>query len=191
MVGMKAAHLEFCASPTWRQMVEEQILPDALRHVELGPDVVEVGPGPGFTTDVLRTLTDHLTAVEIDEDLAASLAHRLAGSNVEVVRGDARALDLPDDRFSGATSFHMLHHVPTAEAQDKVLSELARVLMKGGRLVAADGVFSESSQGFHQDDNYNPIDPELLGPRLESAGFTSVAVDRHDLGWFCTAVKVG
>ena len=122
---MNSGHLEFCASPQWRQTVEEMILPEALRGVDLGTDVIEVGPGPGFTTDVLRTRTPRLTAVEVDNDLATSLGERLAGTNVQVVCGDATALDFGDSCFTGAASFHMLHHIATDEAQDQVLSELA------------------------------------------------------------------
>jgi 16S rRNA A1518/A1519 N6-dimethyltransferase RsmA/KsgA/DIM1 with predicted DNA glycosylase/AP lyase activity len=121
---MNSAHLEFCASPEWRTIVEEMILPDALRNVELGTEVIEIGPGPGFTTDVLRNLTDHLVAVEVDPDLAVSLESRLEGTNVRVVRGDATSLDFPDDRFSGAASFHMLHHIATDDAQIRRLRSL-------------------------------------------------------------------
>jgi SAM-dependent methyltransferase len=184
---MNQGHLEFCASPLWRQMVEETILPEALRGVVLGDDVVEVGPGPGLTTDVLRTRTARLTAVEFDPELAAALAERLAGTNVEVMCGDATALDVPDDRFTGAASFHMLHHIPTSAAQDCVLAELARVLKPGGVLVAADGIDNEGTRQFHADDIYNPIDPQPLYGRLTEAGFTAVEVRVYDLGWICTA----
>ena len=186
---MNAAHLEVCASEGWRQIVQELILPDALAGVALGDDVIEVGPGPGFTTDVLRTRTARLTAVEIDPDLARGLAERLAGTNVVVVCGDATALDLEADRFSAAASFHMLHHVETDAAQDRVFAELARVLRPGGVLVAADGVEDPGSRAFHADDTYNPVDPDVLEHRLGAAGFTAVTVGRHDLGWFCTAVR--
>lgn len=130
---MNSYHLQFCASPEWRQTVEQTILPRALRDVDLGPVVVEIGPGPGFTTDVLRTKVDHLTAVELDPDLAVALAARLAGTNVDVVQGDASALEFPDARFSGAASFHMLHHIEPDDAQDRVFCELARVLRPGER----------------------------------------------------------
>jgi 16S rRNA A1518/A1519 N6-dimethyltransferase RsmA/KsgA/DIM1 with predicted DNA glycosylase/AP lyase activity len=43
------------------------------------------GPGPGFTTDILRYKTKSLTAVEIDPALFKSLSERLAGSNVQVL----------------------------------------------------------------------------------------------------------
>ena len=173
---MNPGHMEFCASDDWRRLVQETILPAALRDVALGDDVLEIGPGPGFTTDVLRNGTARLTAVEIDEGLAARLADGLAGGNVDVVLGDAAALDFPDHRFSGAASFHMLHHIAPAEQQDRVFSELARVLVPGGSLVAADGVYSEGSAVFHEEDTYNPIDPEDLAARLGRAGFTEVEV---------------
>jgi SAM-dependent methyltransferase len=179
--------MEYCASEDWRRVVHDTILPVALHEVELGDDAIEIGPGPGFTTDILRTRTAHLTAVELDQGLAASLTARLAGANVEVVVGDATALDFPSERFSGAASFHMLHHIEPAEAQDRVFAELARVLTPGSMLVAADGVYSEGSALFHEDDTYNPIDPDELEPRLTAAGFSGVRVRTYDLGWVCTA----
>jgi SAM-dependent methyltransferase len=184
---MNPGHMEYCASDDWRQLVHETILPTALAGVTLGDDALEIGPGPGFTTDILHTKTAHLTAVELDEGLAAGLAARMAGTNVEVVVGDATALDFEAERFTGAASFHMLHHIAPAEAQDRVFAELARVLVPGATLVAADGVYSEGSAAFHQDDTYNPIDPVELDPRLRAAGFGSVRVRTYDLGWVCTA----
>ena len=142
------------------------VLPEALRGVSLGADVIEVGPGPGLTTDVLRTLSARLTAVEFDPRWRPALAERLAGSNVEGGPGDATCLGLPTGRFTGATSFHMLHHVPTTDAQDRVFAELARVLRLGGALVAADSVEDEGLRAFHVDDIYNPIDPATFERRL-------------------------
>ncbi len=184
---MNSYHLQFCASPEWRQTVEQTILPRALRDVDLGPVVVEIGPGPGFTTDVLRTKVDHLTAVELDPDLAVALAARLAGTNVDVVQGDASALEFPDARFSGAASFHMLHHIEPDDAQDRVFCELARVLRPGGAFVAADGMENEGTRAFHNDDVYNPIEPEDLRRRLTDAGFSDIEIGVYDLGWLCTA----
>jgi SAM-dependent methyltransferase len=184
---MNRDHMEYCASDDWRRVVHDTILPVALHDVELGDAALEIGPGPGFTTDILRTKTAHLTAVEIDEGLAAGLARRMAGANVEVVVGDATALEFPAGRFSGAASFHMLHHIEPDEAQDRVFAELARVLVPGATLVAADGIYSEGSAVFHEDDTYNPIDPAELEPRLRAAGFEDVRVRTYDLGWVCRA----
>jgi SAM-dependent methyltransferase len=180
-------HLQFCASAEWRTMVEETILPRALAGVDLGASVVEIGPGPGFTTDVLMARVDHLTAVELDVDLARSLADRLEGTNVTVVLGDATALEFPDDVFSGAASFHMLHHIEADEDQQRVLAELARVLRPGATLVAADGIENEATRAFHDDDIYNPIDPDDLRRWLAAAGFSAIDIAVYDIGWVCTA----
>jgi SAM-dependent methyltransferase len=179
--------MEFCASEDWRRMVQDTILPEALRGVALGDGAIEIGPGPGFTTDVLRTMTARLTAVEIDAGLAATLATRLSGGNVDVVVGDATALDYGPDTFTGAASFHMLHHIAPDSAQDRVFAELARVLVPGSVLVAADGTYNEGTAAFHEGDTYNPIDPDDLAGRLGRAGFEDVEVRTYDLGWVCTA----
>jgi SAM-dependent methyltransferase len=184
---MNHAHMEFCSSPQWRAMIEEQILPPVLRDHDLGDDVIEIGPGPGFTTDVLRRRAARVTAVEIDEVLAERLATRLADTNVEVVRADASRSGLESDRFSGAGSFNMLHHVPTAEAQDAILAELGRVLRPGAVLVAADAVYSADLLAFHEGDTYNPIDPDGLAARLDGAGFERITIERFEFGWMCTA----
>jgi len=50
--------------------------------------MVEVGPGFGLATDVLRQRVGNLTAVEIDPALAVGLALRLTGTNVNVLQAD-------------------------------------------------------------------------------------------------------
>jgi len=56
----------------------------------------------------------------------------------------------------------MLHHVPTAELQDRIFAELARVVAPGGTVVLCDSVYSDALAGFHVDDTFNPVDPALL-----------------------------
>ena len=63
----------------------------------------------------------------------------------------------------------MLHHVAPPPAQDRAFAELARVLVPGGVLVAADGVHMRGTVAFHEGDTYNPIDPEDLVGRLATA----------------------
>ena len=184
---MNEAHMAFCPSEEWRQILEEHVLPPALDGVDLGDDVLEIGPGPGFVTDVLRQRFAHVTAVEIDPVLYEPLAERLTGSNVDVLLGDAADLSLADDRFSGAASDNMLHHVPTDELQDRIFAELARVLRPGGTLVAVDGTHNEGTEAFHEGDTYNPIETEDVAARVEAAGFTDIEVRGFDLGWICTA----
>ncbi len=177
---MNEAHLVVCASTEWGEFLRTVVLPASLAGVDLGDDVLEIGPGPGLTTDVIRGVAHTLTAVELDADLAAALRARMRGTNVEVITASAAELPLPSDRFSAAVSFTMLHHVPTAELQDQIFAELARVVAPGGVVVLSDSVGSEALCNFHADDTYNPIDPSTLLTRLRAAGFVDVTVDADD-----------
>ncbi|OWY60559.1 SAM-dependent methyltransferase [cyanobacterium TDX16] len=179
---------ELCASPEWRTHVQTTVLPAVLAEVDLGDDLLEVGPGYGATTDWLRNRVDRLTVVEVDGDLAGPLERRYAGSNVRVVRGDATEMDFDDARFSAGVSFFMLHHVPSPEAQDRLFAEVARVLAPGAPFVAVDSLHSDDLEAWHVGDTFNPIDPDGLATRLVAAGMVEPEVQMHpDAGWIAHA----
>ena len=161
-------------------MLETDLLPWLVGVADLGDDVLEVGPGPGLTTDLLRARADRVTAVEVDGALAAALAERLSGSNVEVIHGDGTDTGLASGRFSAATSFAMLHHMPTPELQDRLFAELYRVLRPGGAFVGTDSRDLEAIRAGHVDDVFVPVDPATLGNRLEAVGFRGLMVDVGD-----------
>jgi SAM-dependent methyltransferase len=177
-MNMNRMHRRFCASPGWAEFVRTELIPDELDGLDLGDDLLEIGPGPGLTSEVLQKRSPRFTALELDEALAASLAHRLQAEHVEVVNGDATAMPFDSDRFSSAVCFTMLHHVPTAELQDRLFSEVQRVLRPGGLFAGSD-----SNPGrnlffklLHIGDIKNLVDPGTLSSRLEAAGFHSVEV---------------
>lgn len=173
---MNEAHLRLCSSPEWQEVVEKEILPHAVGDRYLGEVVLEVGAGPGLTTDAIRQTVPSLTAVELDEELASKLARRLSGTNVEVVCADATELPFDDDLFSSALTFTMLHHVPTGRLQDRVFEELCRVLRPGGLLVGSDSVDTSARRELHEGDIFNPVDPKTLPQRLRQAGFVDISL---------------
>lgn len=184
---MNEAHAA-CGGPEWRGMMRH-IVPSAIGDVELGDDVLEVGPGYGAATDVVSELVPRLTAVEIDQELATFLTERFAAlDHVRILRGDATALEFGDARFTGAICFTMLHHVPTVELQDRLFAEVHRVLRPGAALVASDNLASDELEANHQDDTYNPVDPASLAARLEGAGFHDVAVTTNPFAWQAVAL---
>ena len=73
--------------PAWADKLVEAIGPGT------GDRFLEIGPGPGALTLRLAPRVAHLTAVEVDRDLAAALEPQLP-SNVEVLVADFLALDL-------------------------------------------------------------------------------------------------
>jgi len=184
------AHLEALASEEWRQTLRDRALPFAfggLSVADLGDDVLEIGPGPGLTTELLAPQVARLTSVEIDTALARSLAERMVGTNVDVIEADATAMPFEDGRFTGAATIAMFHHVPSAELQDALLADVLRVLRPGGVLVASDSVASDDLERFHEDDIYNPIDPSTLPGRLDRIGYVEVDIDVNAYAWACRA----
>ncbi|TDD90490.1 class I SAM-dependent methyltransferase [Actinomadura rubrisoli] len=172
---MNRFHQWCCRSASWAKQVERQLLPWALDGADLGPEVLEIGPGYGATTRVLRRRVPNLTALEIDPALAGRL-RTLAGTSVEVVEGDGTAMPFPDEAFSGAVCFTMLHHVPSPRAQDRLFAEACRVLRPGGLFAGSDGLDRRGFRLIHLFDTLVVVDPDTLPARLEAAGFADVAI---------------
>ena len=177
---MNDVHLEYLASDQWAETLKTELLPWVERIGDLGENVLEIGPGPGRTTDLLRERAKHVTAVEMDERLADELRTRLADSNVEVITGDGSKTELPTDHFSTVTAFSVLHHMPSSAAQDRLFSELNRVLRPGGVFVGTDSRDTEMIRLGHVDDTFVPVDPDTLPKRLQAAGFADVDLDTTD-----------
>src|SRR5216683_7847552 len=188
---MNLAHRWLCRSARWKNTVEKYSMPWTLKGVDLGANVLEVGPGPGVTTDLLRGRVEYLTCVEIDRALADSLARRMAGQNVTVLCEDATAMSLPAARFDGAVSFTMLHHVQSKELQDRLLAEVARVLRPGGVFAGTDSISSPLFRLMHVFDTMVVVNPNSLPKRLEAAGFADVQVDVNQYAFRFRARRVG
>jgi len=169
-------HAKLMPSPEWATHIQDEVLPQATADVELGADLLELGPGPGAATDWLRRRVRRLVAVEQEEEAAARLADRFAGTNVKVACGDAAALGYPDESFDTVATCTMLHHVPTRARQDKVLAEAFRVLRPGGAFLGSDSLPSDGLHQFHEGDTYNPVEPATFLTRLQTVGFTAITL---------------
>jgi len=174
---MNHLHRWYCRSELWKRTLETEILPWALQGVELGEHVLEIGPGPGLTTDWLETRCRHLTCLEIDPDLARSLKQRKASRGRQVHCGDATVMPYPDGSFSAVVLFTVLHHVPSPEKQNRLFTEAYRVSKPGGVFAGVDSLPSMLMKLFHIGDTMVPVDPGALPARLESAGFCNVTTE--------------
>jgi ubiquinone/menaquinone biosynthesis C-methylase UbiE len=175
---MNSAHSLICSSGWWQRTVERELLPWGLGDVDLGDEVLEIGPGFGATTRVLARRPGRLTIVELSESYCARLASRL-GREIEIVQADATAMPFERERFSGVVCFTMLHHVPSAELQDRLLGEVHRVLRPGGVFAGTDSLGTgRAFRLLHVRDTLVPVAPETLPARLERAGMIEPRVDR-------------
>lgn len=182
---MNLLHRWYCNSDGWARTLQEQMLPASLKGIDLGDDLLEIGPGPGKATDWLRTRAAHITSIEIDGKLADALKARMHDTNVTVVEGDASAMPFPDASFSSAVCFTMMHHVPSA-LHDRLLSEVERVLRPGASFVGSDSRPSLKWNIYHLFDDRNPVDPATFADRLTRAGFADANVPyiaKNGFGW--------
>jgi ubiquinone/menaquinone biosynthesis C-methylase UbiE len=169
-------HAKLLGSAEWAAHLYEDILPAVVGGVDLGDDLLEIGPGPGAASEWLRHRVRRLVALELDPAATAALQDRFGGTNVEAVTGDATALRYPDASFDSVGMFTMLHHVPTRALQDKILAEALRVLRPGGTLIGSDSLPSDGLHQFHEGDTYNPVEPAGLLTRLQTLGFADITI---------------
>ena len=93
-------------------------------------DVLEVGPGDGlFAERVARATSANVVAVDISPRMVELTQSR----GIDVQLGDVEALPFADAAFDCVVANWVLYLAPDL---DRALSEVARVIRPGGRLVA-------------------------------------------------------
>ena len=92
---MNGVHNVLCSSGWWSRRVERELVPWGLDGVQLGDDVLEIGPGLGATTRVLAPRLERLTVLELDPGYCRRLRDELGNGKVEVIQGDAAAHQPP------------------------------------------------------------------------------------------------
>ena len=101
--------------------------------------VLDIGTGKGFTAVELARRGADVTTVDMSEDeLKAAWLHAVdtgVDDRIEFHLADGGDLPFEEGSFEVVTMINVLHHLENADA---VLSEIARVLMPGGRLVVSD-----------------------------------------------------
>jgi SAM-dependent methyltransferase len=145
-----------------------------------GDRVLDLGAGPGFSSEMLARLGYDVWA--IDPDIVA-LAHnrrrpswdaaRIAG-RVEVVAGLAESLPFAAGAFDGVIGMNVLHHVATL---DEAVREIARVLRPGRRAVFCEPGLDhllepETQRAMHEHgETDRPFDVIQLLERARRSGF--------------------
>jgi SAM-dependent methyltransferase len=92
--------------------------------------LLEVGSGTGaFAARCAKELGCDVMALDSSPDMVSAARSR----GVDATLGDVQGLPFDDETFDAAVAAWMLYHVPDL---DRAIGELARVLRRGGRLIA-------------------------------------------------------
>lgn len=111
-------------------------------HLCQGQRLLDVGTGTGIVANYVAGLLNQsgfVTGIDLSRgmiDTSNNIAQKAGLRNVEFLRMDAEALDLPDKFLDTVLSMQAFMHFPDA---GKALSEIHRVLKPGGRLVVSLG----------------------------------------------------
>ena len=125
--------------------------------------MLEVGPGTGYYSLPVASNLDggSLAVFDIQQEMldhVMGAAAKRGATNIEPTRGDAQALPYADASFDGAYLVTVLGEIPD---QQVALTELARVVRPGGRLVVGE-LFGDPHM----------VTLGTLRERAERAGFT-------------------
>jgi len=176
---MNALENWFCATSFWRRVTQRQILPWLLNGYSLGDNVLELGAGPGATTEELRRQSARVTSLEYDHKFAAQLGIRYENTNVGVLQGDAAALPFPDATFSSVTAILVLHHLRSCKQQENAFAEILRVLEPGGVFLAFEISDSWIHRVAHIKSTFVPIIPETASTQLKLFGFSNILLEKQ------------
>ena len=179
----------YCGSALWRYLTRWELLPWMLQGSVLGEHVLELGAGAGPATSELARRVPRVTSLEYDHSSALKLRTRTVHSNVGVIQGNAAALPFPDASFSSAIAILMLHHLKSAELQDRAFSEVHRVLRPGGVFLAFDIPNGWIHRVAHIRSTFVPLDPATTIQRLIAAGFGQGTLDSRSGGFRIRAMR--
>ena len=186
---MNAAEHLFCSSSLWRYLTQHQLLPWVLSGTRLGDHVLEIGAGYGAATSYLAERADRVTSLEYDHHAVARLKVNHHGDLNNALRGDAACLPFAEQAFSSVISILVLHHLKSAELQDRMFAEVLRVLRPGGVFL----VFEVNDGWLHRighiKSTFTPLKPSSALARLTLAGFSRISVDFRRGGYRLSAMR--
>ena len=113
--------------------LEERVLLGLLGPVR-GLSVLDVGCGDGVLGSALARRGARVTGLDTDPRMLAAAHRRAQSESIELrlVRGRAETLPFEDETFDRVVAVTVLCFVPET---DRAISEIARILKPGGRLV--------------------------------------------------------
>jgi ubiquinone/menaquinone biosynthesis C-methylase UbiE len=157
-----------------------------LAQLQRGEAVLDVGCGTG--TQALKAYervgeTGHVSGIDPAPRQIARARSKAARRNfpIDFQIGVIEQLAIPDQSFDVVLSTLMMHHLPD-DLKRQGLSEIARVLKPGGRLLIVDFKSSQGHRGRRKRLGAGEMDIQDLPTLMKDAGFSQIESGEMDTG---------
>jgi len=118
----------------------------ATQDTSLIPQILEIGPGFGETTElILKEMPCRMTLVEVDASTGQTLQEKFSDTSVTVVVADALSWikTQGDASFDIFTASWVIHNF-TRDEREKLIPEIYRILKPNGLLVLFDKILPDT-----------------------------------------------
>jgi ubiquinone/menaquinone biosynthesis C-methylase UbiE len=115
-------------------------IPVTMKMLDLQPNdlLLEAGCGTGRMTLRFAAACKDQMAVDFSFESLRVCRRKLVAAgvrNVDLVQADVCALPFRSERFDRVVSCQVLEHIPTPDSRERMISEIARTVKPGGRVV--------------------------------------------------------
>lgn len=160
----------------------EEILKN--ENINSSDQVLDAGCGTGQTAAYIsQTFQAKVTALDFNPTMVAKARHRMKINNlpVEIIEGSIEETTLPDDHFNFIISESVLSFVN----KQKAISEIYRILKKGGRFIAVEPTLNERLDDAQEQEimHFYGLDSLLMetdwANLLKQTGFENIQIKHH------------
>ena len=167
------------------------------------PKLLDIACGTGRTLKMIRDTLPQVSLHGVDLSptylcKANELLSRELGTLPQLIQANGEALPYLDNYFEATVSVFLFHELP-AEVRQTVINEAYRVTKPGGIFVICDSIqkmdnpeFAPMMENFpsvFHEPYYRHYSTDDMTARLESAGFSDVAVSNHFMSKYWVAKK--
>ncbi len=106
----------------------------AASHFSDDSVILDAGGGEGYGAAIISPKAKKVIALDVDEVAVEHGKEKYGDENIEFVSYDGVKLPFDDGSFDGASSVHVIEHIP---ADDNYVSEVCRALKDGAKFIVS------------------------------------------------------